>query len=601
MTILCVFAGMYPVGANGDDGFVRIPAHERVILDGLTGVPVTVTVNGFFIAKTEVTQSEYERVTGKNPSFHKGPDFPVENVSWWEAVDYCNRRSEIEGLEPCYDVKTGECDFSKNGYRLPTDAEWSFADSSRAALNAETVRRYAVLGTSETKSIDALGRQLSESGTEPAGSLEPNDFGLYDMTGNVWEWCTNYADPARDIPIPLHNPRGPSHGIERVIRGGSFMSMVNSWSRGYRSSLKPESRSRFTGFRIVKRSGETARRVYSDEWYRRYNDIPDSLVGKTGSLTPLTIDSSGKTITSPAGWKKKRAEIAQKWEALLGSMPEDRPLPNAETVLTFDGPGYTGTLMYLDVEKDFSEKILVLIPDRPIRKPTPVIITPYYDIDTPAGENLGGRNYMPPSVRSFASLAAREGYIAVAVRWFGESYGEQYAEAVAQLHLRHPGLTGLGKWVWDARRLVDYIGTIPGADTDNIGIIGHSLGGKMALYAAAFDERITCAVSSELGIGFAFSNYDDFWYFGDDLHSFPPGTDQHELLALVAPRPFLLIGGDEYDTDLSWQYINAARNVYDLYGQSRNIGYFNHRTGHTPSPEAVWLAFAWLKRYLPAE
>ncbi len=151
--------------------------------------------------------------------------------------------------------------------------------------------------------------------------------------------------------------------------------------------------------------------------------------------------------------------------------------------------------------------------------------------------NLGGRTYMPPGVRAFAELAAREGFVAIAVRWFGESYGESYGEAVAELRLRHPGLSGLGKWVWDARRLVDYIGTMPEADAGRIGIIGHSLGGKMSLYAAAFDERITVAVASELGIGLSYSNYDDFWYFGDFIRTVDPSVDHHQLCALIAPPP----------------------------------------------------------------
>ena len=86
---------------------------------------------------------------------------------------------------------------------------------------------------------------------------------------------------------------------------------------------------------------------------------------------------------------------------------------------------------------------------------------------------------------------------------------------MANLKLRHPNCTGLGKWVWDSHRLLDYLYTLPEIDRENIGIIGHSLGGKMSLYAAAFDPRIIAVVSSELGIGLSFSNYEDYWYFGD--------------------------------------------------------------------------------------
>lgn len=112
------------------------------------------------------------------------------------------------------------------------------------------------------------------------------------------------------------------------------------------------------------------------------------------------------------------------------------------------------------------------------------------------------------------------------------------------------------------------------------------------------DERISVTVSSEGGISLKFSNYEDYWYFGEYIQDVPEDTDQHELLGLMAPRPFLLIGGDQYDTEKSWYYINAAQEVYNLYGEEEKIGYFNHHSGHSPSPHAVNLAFEWLNHFL---
>src|SRR5438093_1162503 len=254
--------------------------------------------------------------------------------------------------------------------------------------------------------------------------------------------------------------------------------------------------------------------------------------------------------------------------------------------------------MELQVEPDFWEKIYLMIPDKPLRQPVPAVIVPYYDVDTPAGKNMGGRSFTPMSVHSFAYLMVQQGYIAVAIRWFGESYGESYDEAVANLILRHPHSTGLGKWVSDAQRLLDYLSSLPEVDHDHLGIIGHSLGAKMALYAEAMDERITAVVASEGGIGLSFSNYDDYWYFGDFIHNWDKSVDQHELLALIAPRAFLLIGGDEYDTDKSWYYINSAKLVYNLLQKPQHIGYFNHRSGHTPTPLAVERSIEWLRHFL---
>jgi hypothetical protein len=227
-----------------------------------------------------------------------------------------------------------------------------------------------------------------------------------------------------------------------------------------------------------------------------------------------------------------------------------------------------------------------------------VVIVPYYDVDTPAAKDMGGRSFMPASVRSFAQLAVRSGYIAVAVRWFGESYSVGYAEAVAELNRRHPGLSGLGKWVSDAHVLLDWLYTLPEVDRGHIGIIGHSLGGKMSMYAAAFDQRITAIAGSEHGIGLDYSNYEDYWYLDATIRARDPAIDHHELLGLIAPRPFLLIAGEDADHDSSWEFINEARTVYSLYGKPDYIGCFNHRTGHTPTPEAVTLSLRWLERFL---
>ena len=121
----------------------------------------------------------------------------------------------------------------------------------------------------------------------------------------------------------------------------------------------------------------------------------------------------------------------------------------------------------------------------------------------------------------------------------------------------------------------------------------------MTLYAAAMDRRITAAVSSEPGIGLSFSNYDDYWYLSEEALTNPREPfDQHELLALIAPRPYLLIGGDSADNDQSWHYINAAKAVYEIEGKPNQIGYYNHRKGHTPTPEALELSLEWLEHFL---
>lgn len=521
---------------------VPVPQGTVDTVDPVTGLHVNVRVGPLSIEPTEVTQREYRRIVGSNPSKHKGDELPVENVSWWDAIRYCNLRSKAEGLTPVYDPTTGRRVANANGYRLLTDAEWTHAAGPKPEK--------AWLGVQDTKDTRRLLEYAGANSTRAVAGLSANSFGLHDMYGNVWEWVEE---------------RG-------TIRGGSYLSLPSGFNKGFRSSSLPDSRSPYTGFRVCRDAGP---RVvsYSDEWFSKYQQAPFE---STGSLTPL------------APVEKLRA----KWAALLGVPSTPKPKVEARLVSTHEEASYVGELRYLKTEPDSEEKIYVMLP-RSVTGRVPVVIVPYYDVDTPAAKPMAGRVWTAPGTRSFAHLAVQHGFAAVAIRWFGESYGEGYAEAVLNLKQRHPRWTGLGKWVWDSQRLLDYLETRPELDMKRVGMIGHSLGGKMTLYAAAMDPRIAAAVSSEPGIGLSFSNYEDYWYLGEKRPA--DGADHHELLALIAPRAFLLIGGDSADNDKSWHYINAAKK---LYPDPRRIGYFNHRTGHSPTPESVQLGMEWLVRFL---
>lgn len=563
---------------------VRIAAGTQPVTDQITSLEVQVSVSEFLLGATEVTQKDYAAITLSQPSVYKGADRPVENVSWWDAIRYCNLRSEKEGLRPCYDLASGRRDPTCMGYRLPTDAEWAMA--AGPTPRDQQLLAVANLGVPSTKSLDVFG-PLIEQGTAPAGSLQPDASGAFDLRGNVWEWTDDYFDPIAS-PDAVRDPSGPPTGLARVIRGGSFVTSTSRWSRDHRSSMNPEWRSRFTGFRVA-RSLEAKRSetLGTADFFRRFNDAPPGFATSIGPLSAL----------APT-WAQQSASIRAKWVDLLREPTLPRGAPTARLVRDVAERNFQGQLIELELEPGVWEKVYVVRPRNAAHRPLPVVIVPFYDVDIPAAADLGGRRYSAAGVNAYAYTAAQHGYLAVAVRWFGESYGESYSEAAANLALRHPGSTGLGKWVADARRVVDFIETLPDADASRIAIIGHSLGGKMALYASALEPRIRATVSSELGVGLRMSNYDDYWYLGDALARAPAGTDQHELLALVAPRPFLLIGGDEYDKQDSWHYINAARAVYELSGNGQNIGYINHHTGHTPTPDAVSAAFAWLDHFL---
>lgn len=570
LLLLGLGIGLNPLGAQrSDSGMVRVPASSKEVVETETGIKILVQVPEFLISATEVTQADYERVTGQNPSAYRGARRPVENVSWWDAIRYCNLLSIAEKLEPCYDLTTGRCDRTRNGYRLPSDAEWEAAAAGSDLASSH-------LGLNSTKSAEDLARLVRETGTREVGTTKANPRGIYDMMGNVWEWTDDTFDPATNVPLE------GTHGLMKIIRGGSFVSTRTQWARGYRSSVGPDHRGRYTGFRVVRTVSAKPGPPALDRAV--FNQPPAGYETSTGGLTPLPTDQAGL------------AALREKWKRLLGRTQLTPHPPEVKLLSMHRERNYTGQLMLLRTEPDSWEKIYVMLPAGETKTPRPVIVVPYYDVDTPAGENLGGRSFSVGGVRAYAQLAVQRGFIAVAIRWFGESYAERYDEAVANLKLRHPEWTGLGKWVWDAQRLLDYIETRPEMDRTRIGIIGHSLGAKMALYAAAMDERIRSVVFSEGGIGFKMSNYDDYWYLGEALSKFPAGTDQHELIALIAPRPFLLIGGDEYDGPQSWHYINAARAVYRIQEKPENIGYFNHHKGHSPTPEAIWHAMRWLEQ-----
>jgi len=205
-----------------------------------------VTVSSFFIAEFPVTQAEYQSVMNVNPSHFKAPSLPVEQVSWYDAVEYCNKRSIKEGLTPVYTRKGDIVTWNRksNGYRLPTEAEWEYACRAGTQTPFYT-------GTL----VDEAGwhRGNSDQKSRPVGEKLPNDWGLYDMHGNVLEWCWDWLDyyPSENEV----NPLGPDEGTMRVYRGGAW-GMQNIHTRSaYRYGNHLNMQSFFVGFRVA-RNGE---------------------------------------------------------------------------------------------------------------------------------------------------------------------------------------------------------------------------------------------------------------------------------------------------------------------------------------------------------
>ena len=253
-------AGSFQMGGNN----IWAAAHE-----------VTIT-KPFYMGKYEVTQAEYEKYcsygsSSPSSSYGDGDNYPAYWVSWYDALVYCNKRSKAEGLTPCYSIDGSTdpkvwgtvpssedatwdsviCNWNANGYRLPTEAEWEYA--ARAGDN--TVDSYTYSGTSEVNKLGdyAWYDDNSDNTTHVVGTKKANAYGLYDMSGNVDEWCWNWHTIIYNTETEGgSDPTGSSAGSCRVIRGGGWSIGSNFCAVSYRSQSGPDFRNDSLGFRVVR-------------------------------------------------------------------------------------------------------------------------------------------------------------------------------------------------------------------------------------------------------------------------------------------------------------------------------------------------------------
>jgi sulfatase modifying factor 1 len=220
MELVLIKGECYQMGDVFGDGY----PNEKPVHD--------VCVGDFYMGKHEVTQRQWRTIMGSNPSCSEncGDDCPVECVSWNDAQDFISRLNQRTGKK----------------FRLPTEAEWEYAARSGG-------KREKWAGTSNESDLGdyAWVKDNSEGTTHSVGQKKPNGLGFFDLTGNVWEWCQDWYDENYYQRSPRDNPGGPASGGQRVLRGGSWLTLARNARAAYRYGLDPGDRYDFGGFRLV--------------------------------------------------------------------------------------------------------------------------------------------------------------------------------------------------------------------------------------------------------------------------------------------------------------------------------------------------------------
>lgn len=311
------------VPADIDDGFVYIKGGTYTMgspdTENWRGEDETqhqVSVESFYMSAYELTQEEYQKICGNNPSTFTGDNLPVENVSWYEAVAFCNKKSEEQGLKPVYTIDGNNVlwDRGANGYRLPTEAEWEYACragtttpfNTQTSISADEADYYGHYPYDIEENYFSQQNLSTKPGvyretTVAVDSFQPNAWGLYNMHGNVSEWVWDYYG-AYDTDI-TDNPTGAESGSLRVYRGGGWNDFAKNLRSAYRATLEPDKGSFNIGIRLVRNADTSV----------------TGTVGDTAGAKENIKGNSGKALIVYFSWGGNTRSIARQIQSQSGA------------------------------------------------------------------------------------------------------------------------------------------------------------------------------------------------------------------------------------------------------------------------------------------
>ncbi len=306
-----------------------------------------------------------------------------------------------------------------------------------------------------------------------------------------------------------------------------------------------------------------------------------------------------------------REKTLKEWSEFLGAfpLPKDRTPPQIEVLDTQKTEdGLVRRLVRYETEPGQQVEAYILAKeDLPRLSPAMVVFHSTFKHSIHQCVGITGPKASGPISehdfrKAYALHLARRGFVTLSPRNYlwNDNETMDLKGATARYLKRNPSRKGMARMLYDAIRAVDLLETLEGVDKDRIGAVGHSLGAKEVLYLAAFDPRIKASVSSEGGIGIAQTNWDADWYLSKEGIDPSFRMNHHQLVATIAPRPFLVIGGNASDGVDTIPYLLPALPSYRLFGTPVRLGLFNHGEGHTLTESSLERTLEWLETYLAA-